>query len=125
MLDFYKRKKKEKAERRLNDYIAFNEYLIDYYSMYPRTMYIRKPQVDFESDRKISYCYSESVWRSFERYGVSRELWDKQVETAHNAIKEYIELLCREEDKKKQIEEEREIKLVKKAILELKDEGKL
>ena len=69
--------------------------------------------------------YDKSLWKDFIKYNVNKELFDKQIRTCDMALNANDKLEKRIEKEKSEKKEREQIDLYKKAILELREEGKI
>lgn len=126
-LKWYKKKKRQKYEKEIQNHIDFNNYQTNSYKIYPN-----EPKNIIQKYRRskngwaICQCYGiKTLNKIYDRYNVSQELIDEVIETEKECLLEYHNMKDRIK-KEKQLSEEREkIRLYKKAILELKNEGKI
>lgn len=124
MFKWYKQKKKIKIENNIRDFIKFNKYKTEYYKNYPKG--INNPIVKFDNDCSIAKSYIKDACINFmDKYDINEYLVREQFKTHRIAIEEYHKMKSRVYQEKQQQEENEKIKLYKKAILELKKEGKI
>lgn len=126
MFKWYKQYKVNKIEKELHRIIRYNSHVAKCYEAYPNKGPLdEKFEIEFSDNHAIYMSYNEDLWNKFKDYGVNEELFNKHLETYKKAKYEYNN----GKKRKKYIQEEKEerdkIDLYKKAILELKDEGKL
>ncbi|MFC0903939.1 hypothetical protein ACFHWD_04435 [Clostridium sp. MT-14] len=119
----YKLKKKQKIEQKINNIILFNKWKIQCYKEYPEK--IKPPIKEFSDSTGMARFYPKDTWEYFKKYNVNKNLFDKQLQYYDIAMDEYDKLEKRLKQKKLNEEERERINLYKKAILELKKEGKI
>lgn len=126
MFKWYKQYKVNKIEKELHRIIRYNSHVAKCYEAYPNKGPLdEKFEIEFSNNHALYMSYNEDLWNKFKDYGVSEELFNKHLETYKKAKHEYNNRKKRKKDIKEKKEERDKIDLYKKAILELKDEGKL
>lgn len=124
LFKYFKLKKKRKLEQQLKKFILFNEWKIECYEKYPKK--IEPPTKEFLNDITcIAMGYDKGLWPSFSKYNVSKELFDKQIQTCDMALNAENKLKRKIENEKLEREQREQINLYKKAILELRKEDKV
>lgn len=118
MLGFYKSRNRIKYEKILEDMIVFNR---------ERRKLYRSASQDFNlPDSTIYKMYSEDFLSNIVyKYNVDDLIIKRAKLSATRAKKDYDEMLVRVNKYKAEQEEIEKVRLYKKAILELKNEGKI
>ncbi|HCL4447183.1 TPA: hypothetical protein N2D16_002788 [Clostridium botulinum] len=124
ILKWFKERKKFKYERELEKFIDFNNYMTEKYKIYPQK--IKYPIDKYEEETCICMCYSSEFLNKIrKKYNVDNKLIKKVLESEYIALEEKDNM----QKRIKKIKEEKgireEIDLYKRAILELKEEGKI
>lgn len=118
--DFLKQKKYI-LEKIINENILFNEWKIEQYIKYPKE--VPPPIESFKESVGICRCCGEREY--YEKYSVDKELWERYYNSEITALKEFDNCKRRIEQEKLEQEKREKIDLYKKAVLELKNEGKI
>lgn len=119
----FKLKKQQKLKQKINTVILFNKWKIQCYKEYPKK--IEPPIKEFADSTGMARLYCKDTWGYFKKYDISKNLFEKQLYYYDIAMDEYHKLEERLKQEKLNEEEKEQIDLYKKAILELREEGKL
>lgn len=122
MFKWYKDRKKSEIEAIIKEDIDFNEYKIKKYLTYPNDIDKHISYYDYSINciAKCSYDY-DTAWDYLKRFNVDESLYQRHL----HIIRKTLEAEKIYSKKKLEIEEQKKIDVIKKAIIQLKEEGKI
>ncbi|BAO04733.1 ran family small GTPase [Clostridium botulinum B str. Osaka05] len=124
ILKWFKKRKKFKYERELEKFIDFNNYMTEKYKIYPKK--IKYPIDKYEEETCICMCYSSEFLNKIrKKYNVDNKLIKEVLESEYIALEEQDNMAKRIKKINEEKEDREKIDLYKRAILELKEDGKI
>ncbi|NCI19727.1 hypothetical protein EJM73_08825 [Clostridium botulinum] len=124
ILKWFKKRKKFKYERELEKFIDFNNYMTEKYKIYPKK--IKYPIDKYEEETCICMCYSSEFLNKIrKKYNVDNKLIKEVLESEYIALEEKDNMSKRIKKINEEKETREKIDLYKRAILELKEKGKI
>lgn len=119
-----KEKKKEKYEDKIQYMISYNNYMINKYKMYPKK--VQELITEYEKETGICMCYQEDFLNKIHiKYNINNDLIQQLMMSDKTALEEYHKMQERNQKIKEEKETREKIDLYKRAILELKKDGKI